>query len=207
MESPRILIVYGTRYGQAAKIAKHFGDRLTERGCMLDERYANHLTLDWPLSHYDGVVVGASVYMNRHQREVVEFARAYRPYLQGMPTAFYSVSMAAASKSEEGRRQAHAAVERFVDRTGWRPGMTMPLAGALMYRRYGTIERRVMQVVAALAGADTDPSRNYEYTDWEQVRAFAEAYFESLGVDAHPTPVSEERSQESRDRRRFRSGR
>ncbi len=203
MERPRILIVYATRYGQTAKIAKHLGDRLAERGCLLDERYARHLSLDWPLTHYDGVVVGASVYMNDHQREIVEFARAYRPFMRSMPTAFFSVSMAASAKTEAGRRQSNAAIERFVERTGWRPGMTIAFAGSLPYRRYGPIERRMMQVLAAAAGADTDITRNHEYTDWEQVRAFAEAYFETLGVEAHPRPVPDE-EREARVGRRFR---
>lgn len=203
MDRPRILIVYGTEYGQTAKIAKQIGDRLSERGCLIDERYGKHLTLDWPLIHYDGVMVGASIYMNRHQRYMVEFARAYAPYLAEMPTAFFSVSLSAAAPSDDGRSQAHAALERFVERTGWRPSMMMPFAGALAYSKYGPLETRIMQGIAALVGGDTDTSRDYEYTDWEEVRAFAEAYFEHLGADVGPQPVSEDEPTSFPGRPRF----
>ena len=206
MERPRILIVYGTANGQTAKIAKHIGDRLADRGCLIDERFAKHLALDWPLLHYDGVIVGASLYMNRHQRYILEFVRAYRPYLDEMATAFFSVSLSAASESEEGRRQANAALERFVERTGWRPGMMMTFAGSLPYSQYGPVERRVMQAIVAMAGGDTDTSRDYEYTDWEQVRAFAEAYFESLGIDVPPRPVPSDEPAPTPGRPRFRRG-
>ncbi|MFB6375514.1 MAG: flavodoxin domain-containing protein [Bradymonadaceae bacterium] len=200
MERPRVLIVYGTGYGQTAKIAKQIGDRLADRGCLIDERYGKHLTLDRPLVHYDGVLVGASIYVNQHQSYIVEFARAHAPYLAEMPTGFFSVSLTAAAPTDEGRRQAHAALERFVGRTGWRPGMMMAFAGALTYSRYGLLETRIMQAIAAMTVGDTDISRDYEYTDWEEVRAFAEAYFETLGVEVQARPLSEDESTKARRR-------
>ena len=44
---------------------------------------------------------------------------------------------------------------------------------ALLYRQYNFFMRWVMKRIAAKAGGDTDTSRDYEYTDWNDVRAFA----------------------------------
>lgn len=195
MERPRILIVYGTDHGQAAKVAKRVGERLTERGCLVDIRYGKYFNLDCPILHYDGVVMGASLYMQRHQPYVVDFARAYSPFLDEMKsTAFFSVSAAAGSHRESDRRGARECVERFIDRTGWTPDMVNCVGGAINYTQYGPIEKRLMQLIALIEGADTDVSRDYEYTNWDEVDRFAIDYFDSLGVEVAPAPSPEERA-------------
>lgn len=47
------------------------------------------------------------------------------------------------------------------------------LAGALKYRSHGVLERFLMKLIAKHSGGDTDTSRDYEYTDWAAVDAFA----------------------------------
>jgi hypothetical protein len=49
------------------------------------------------------------------------------------------------------------------------------VAGALKYTRYGWLKRRVMRYIAGKAGGSTDTSRDHEYTDWEDLRVFAES--------------------------------
>ena len=50
------------------------------------------------------------------------------------------------------------------------------MAGALPYTRYNWLIRRVMKRIAAKAGGDIDTTRNYEYTDWQDLRTFAEQF-------------------------------
>ena len=54
--------------------------------------------------------------------------------------------------------------------------VTKPVAGALPYTRYNWFIRRVMKRIAAKAGGDTDTTRDYEYTDWQDLRSFAEQF-------------------------------
>ena len=49
-----------------------------------------------------------------------------------------------------------------------------------MYSRYGTLERFVMKRIAKRAGGGTDTSRDYEYTDWDEVASFATAFADAL---------------------------
>ena len=63
-------------------------------------------------------------------------------------------------------------MKRFIRRTGWTPATFREIAGALRYTRYGWLKRRIMRRIVARVGGDTDASRNYEYTDWNDLRAF-----------------------------------
>lgn len=47
------------------------------------------------------------------------------------------------------------------------------IAGALTYSKYPRPLKWLMRRIAEKAGEDTDTSRDYEYTDWEQVKRYA----------------------------------
>jgi menaquinone-dependent protoporphyrinogen oxidase len=53
-------------------------------------------------------------------------------------------------------------------------------AGALLYTHYNFFIRWMMKRIVATAGGDTDTSRDYEYTDWNDVRAFARDFGASV---------------------------
>src|SRR5215212_510950 len=83
--------------------------------------------------------------------------------------------------TEEARAQTEGYVERFLEETGWHPDMVGIFAGALRYTQYGFIKRHLMKKISKDGGsADTDTSRDYEYTDWNDVRHFAEEFLEGL---------------------------
>jgi menaquinone-dependent protoporphyrinogen oxidase len=62
------------------------------------------------------------------------------------------------------------------------------VAGALLYRKYGFLKRWIMKRIVARAGGDTDTSRDYEYTDWNDMRAFAKEFLQLVGRDASHAP-------------------
>ena len=47
------------------------------------------------------------------------------------------------------------------------------IAGALVYSKYSRLLKWLMKRIAASAGNSTDTSRDYEYTDWQQVERYA----------------------------------
>ena len=47
---------------------------------------------------------------------------------------------------------------------------------AVLYTRYGWFKRRIMQRIVAKAGGDGDTTRDYEYTNWADLRTFVEAF-------------------------------
>lgn len=178
--SNHILILYGTSYGQTAKIARYVADCLTKYGIvakLMDGAYAPG---DLPLADCDGVIVGASVIRGRHQRCVRRFVREHRDALNAMPSAFISVSASAAGRDERGRQDAQRCNDEFLRDTGWRPAFSESVGGAMAFTKYNPLLRWVMKQISKRNGGPTDTSRDHELTDWEQVERFTEAFVRKL---------------------------
>jgi menaquinone-dependent protoporphyrinogen oxidase len=170
----RILVLYGTTDGQTAKIAGSFGHALRAHGFEVDVVDAGRDAP--PPEAYSGVVVAASLHAGGYQRSVRRWVRAHAQMLNGKPTAFLSVCLAVLEQNPKVQRELVGIITRFLASTGWQPTMTKPVAGALLYTRYNPIKRWMMKRIVRKAGGDTDTSRDYEYTDWNDLRAFADEF-------------------------------
>ena len=166
----RVLILYITSEGHTGRIAGRLAACLERRGIAADLHNLKNAMPD--PDGYDGVIVGASVHYGRHPGHLRALLRKHREALAARRAAFFSVSLSAATRPQRARR----CVETFLRQVGWQPQHTAAFGGALRYSRYGTLKRLVMVAFAALAGHDTDVSRDYEYTDWDAVDRFADAF-------------------------------
>ena len=128
---------------------------------------------------FDAIVIGASIHMSKHSRQLSEFVRRHIARLNAVPSGFFSVSLSAAG-SEQERADASRFVEEFLQQTGWNPAIKTTLAGGLQYRDYGFLKRWMMKKIAREAGKDTDTSKNHEYTDWNAVDKFVGAFVAEL---------------------------
>ena len=175
-----ILIAYGTADGHTARIAQYLAEVIRGAGHQADPVNVERASVPGPEGH-DAVIIGASVHMGRHERCVLNYVREHRAALARLPSAFFSVSMAAHENTEAAQKEANGYVETFVQQTGWRPRKVLLVAGALLYTRYGFFKRWIMKRIARDKGSpDTDTSRDYVYTDWESVKRFAEEFLETL---------------------------
>lgn len=167
----RILVIYGTTEGQTGKIARFLGDALRAEGVaadVVDARTSRPTPGD-----YDAVIVAASVHASGYQHSVRRWVRENAAALNEKPGAFVSVCLGVLQPDPKVQQELAAIIGRFLDATHWRPMVTKNVAGALMYSRYGWIKRWIMVRIVRKAGGDTDTSRDYEYTNWDDVRAFA----------------------------------
>lgn len=178
----RILVLYGTTDGQTAKIAGALGNALRMQGSAVDVVQAGR---DAPAPDgYAGIVVAASLHGGKYQRSVRKWASRYAQTLNERPTAFLSVCLAVLQKEPEVQQELSTIIDRFLRGAGWRPTLTKPVAGALLYRRYNPFKRWVMKRIVQKGGGDTDTSRDYEYTDWDDLRAFANEFGSLVQDDA-----------------------
>ena len=185
-------MLYGTTDGQTAKIAGAIATTLRTQGFEVDVVEADR---DAPAPDvYDGIIVGASLHAGGYQRSVRRWVRTNAHALKEKPTAFLSVCLAVLEQNPKVQQDLLGIINRFVSSTGWQPGVTKPVAGALLYTRYSPLKRWIMKRMVQKAGGDTDTSRDYEYTDWIDLRAFADAFGarvrERLGSRARPAPPS-----------------
>jgi len=186
MVRSRILIIYGTSEGQTAKIADAMASTLRKGGASVDVFNAVESWLPAP-AEYSVVFVAASIHSGGYQRAVGRWVRAHAKALNGKRTAFVSVCLAVLTKAPKVQQELDAIVRQFLDANGWQPAETKFVAGALAYSKYGWLKRWIMRRIAAKAHGDTDASRDYEYTDWEDLKAFAWRFAGEAGaVDVHP---------------------
>ena len=176
----RVLIAYGTSEGQTGRIAEYLADVIRSHGqeaFLVDVERASAP----PPDGYDAVIVGASIHMGRHERNVVHYVRRNRAALERLPSAFFSVSLAAHDKTEQAHNEVEGYIDKFIQQTGWRPHRVGLFAGALLYTQYGFFTRWIMHKIARDKGnPDTDTSRDYVYTDWGRVERFAEEFLEAF---------------------------
>lgn len=168
-------VFYATSEGQTRRIAQRLAAALHARGlesAPVDLQQGEEAGIDWSL--VEGVVLGASIHLGKHQRPAIQFAEKFARQLGDRPSAFFSVSMSEASKNARDVAAAHALAQGFVDRARWRPDFLVPLAGALVYSKYGWLTRLVMRWISHREGGPTDTSRDYEFTDWTAVDRLAE---------------------------------
>ncbi|WP_254531277.1 flavodoxin domain-containing protein [Natrinema gelatinilyticum] len=171
-----ILVLYGTGEGQTASVADRITDVLAERGHDATAIDVDELPPNLEVDAFDAVCIGASIHMGKHQSAVREFVRANRNALAPKPTAFFQLSMSSAVSDETRQAEAASYVDDFLEETGWHPDRIGLFGGALRYSKYGFLKRLLMKRIAGDATGDTDTSRDYEYTDWHEVDAFAADY-------------------------------
>jgi menaquinone-dependent protoporphyrinogen oxidase len=168
----KVLVVYGTTEGQTRKIAEYIAQFLRDAGHEVALQDAAGLPTDFSLGDVGAVLVGASVHQGQHQAAIRHFVKAHHEALRGRPSGFFSVSLTAIFSDAEHDAQSRKYVDEFCAETGWSPGVTARVAGALRYSQYDFFKRFVMKLIAREEGGDTDTSRDYEYTDWNAVREF-----------------------------------
>ena len=178
-----VAIFYATREGQTERIAEHVAATLRTRQIDVDVIDVRRLAtpVDW--GRYGAACVAASVHIGHHEREMIAFVRRHVAELNRLDAAFLSVTLSEASAEDpqappERRKEAADDAQRMIDvfvaDAGWRPAHALPVAGGLAYSRYNFVVRFIMKRIARKAGAPTDASRDYEFTDWAALDRFVD---------------------------------
>jgi len=173
----RFLVLYGTTDGHTRKVAGAIADELRASGDTVDVANAERKRPLVLPNDYAAVIVAGSVHIGRYQRSVQRWVRAHRDALANRPTAFVSVCLGVLEHNPNTDRELDRILTRFFDKTGWRPTATKVVAGALMFTKYGWLKRQaILAIVRKQLGPNVDTTRDHEYTDWSDVRAFAREF-------------------------------
>jgi len=180
----RVGVFYATREGQTRRIANQIAASLSKLGFDVDTQDVKH-PLAFQLDSYSAAVLAASVHAGSHEPEMVKFVKDNRSALESLPSAFVSVTLSEAGVERSGTTPAEHAgfaadvnqmLDRFFAETQWHPRRVKPVAGALLYTHYNFLVRFIMKRIARKAGAATDTSRNYDYTDWAALDTFVKEF-------------------------------
>lgn len=172
----KVLLVYGTSQGQSKRVGVEITEELRRLGIAADLVSSRDAGGLGSLAEYDGFILGGSVHLSRFQRSLVRWAKAHSRELGARPSAFYSVCLGVLQPDADVQRAERRVVEDFFRSTSWQPAEWRIFAGALAYTRLGFFAKRLLRMIAAKAGGGTDIRRDYEYTDWDEVRSFAQRF-------------------------------
>lgn len=183
----KVPVFCATTEGHTHRIASEIAATLRQQGF---ESEVQCLTTPMPAVDWQnvrGAIVGASIHMGRHQQAAFDFVTREVRELGSRPSAFFSVSLAAASKNPAEVDAVRGLATDFIRAAGWQPTRLLPVAGKLAYSKYGFVTRQVMRYIAWREGAPTDTGRDYEFTDWNAVRQFALELAADIARQDRPT--------------------
>ena len=167
-----VLVVYGTTEGQTRKIAEFLASALTALRVDVDllDSATERAALVQPV--YAAAIACGSLHQQKYQASLRHFVKSNKAWLAGIPAAFIAVSLTAVLKDDQSRSELQETAEAFYQETGWTPGITRHVAGALRYSEYDYFKRLIMKLIARQHGGDTITSHDHEYTDWDDLTRF-----------------------------------
>ena len=93
--------------------------------------------------------------------------------LDSKPNAFFSVNVVA-RKPKKNQPETNPYLQKFLRQITWQPKKLAVFAGKIDYQRYCFRDRQMIRLIMWITRGPTDPETVIEFTDWNQVEAFAQ---------------------------------
>ncbi len=166
----KVLILYSTTDGHTVEICKRLAAVIEENGAAVEMANLG----DEPSLgdfEFDKVVIGASIRYGKHQPVVAAFIKKNRAMLEAHPNALFSVNVVA-RKPEKNTPETNPYLQKFLKQIDWVPQNLGVFAGKIVYPALGPVDRTMIRFIMWMTKGPTDPTRTYEFTDWNKVEEF-----------------------------------
>ncbi|MDZ7613448.1 MAG: menaquinone-dependent protoporphyrinogen IX dehydrogenase [Flavobacteriaceae bacterium] len=167
----RTAIIYSSVDGQTRRIC----DKIQEV-FLKNNQAAELFSIDdfkGKVEDYDRLIIGSSIRYGVHNEKIIDFIERNKAKLDAIRTAFFSVNLVA-RKPEKNSPETNPYMLKYLKTTDWRPKKLEVFAGKLDYKKYKFFDRIMIQFIMWMTKGPTDPNVEIEYTDWDQVNAFAQ---------------------------------
>lgn len=167
-----VLILYMSRQGHTARIARRICESIAEAGGraeMMEIKEAVHEGVDW--DRYDVVALGAPVLYGNYDKDFLAFVAAHRDELDRRPNSFFNVSVVA-RVPEKATVTGNRYMQKFLELSPWRPKDLKVIAGKVDYPSWPWHEKLMIRMIMKMTDGPTDTSAVIDYTDWDDVRAY-----------------------------------
>jgi menaquinone-dependent protoporphyrinogen oxidase len=179
-----VLIVYGSKEGQTAKIAERMAQIIRNRGLEASTYSSKEIPAGFATDGFDAAIVGGSIHIGKYPAYLREFVTQHRDWLNKVPSALFTVCMAIQSQNAAEREEAERFGKRFIETTHWHPTLIDTFAGAVKYTQYNFITRFIMKMITKREGGSIDTRHDHEYTDWDAVARFTNRFLKEILVTA-----------------------
>ncbi len=167
-----VLVVYMTRQGHTARIARRICESIVAAGgeaAMMDLREAAHEGVDW--GRHDVVALGAPVLYGSYDRAFLDFVARHSDAIARKPNSFFNVSVVARTP-EKATVEGNRYMQKFLELSPWRPADLKVIAGKVDYPSWAWHERLMIRLIMKMTHGPTDPQAVIDYTDWDDVAAY-----------------------------------
>ena len=185
----RFIVAYASLEGQTEKIAHHVARQIENHGHVARLFNTRDAKFEADTGEFDAAIVAGSLHMGDYEPELTEFVATHAETLNRVPGSFLSVSLSPASADPDDRHDADTRAAQFIQTTGWKPGRTEQVGGAVHERGYGFFKRLLVHAALRRKGVTLDESGNTEFTDWPALDQFVRAF-----VTEAVTGAAEQRS-------------
>ena len=122
---------------------------------------------------FNKIIIGASIRYGKHSKNLYKFVNSNKNVLDKIQSIFFSVNVVA-RKLEKSTPDTNPYIKKFLKISNWRPKKIGVFAGKVDYPNYGFFDRYVIKFIMFLTKGPTDTSRSYEFTNWDNVKKFAQ---------------------------------
>ncbi len=170
----KALFLYSSREGQTKKILHYIEEELKDFECEVMDL---HLVDEIDFTHYDRVLIGASIRYGHLNKKLYQFIGKNLKQLQTNNVAFFCVNLTA-RKEDQGKDtpEGSAYIKTFLKKSPWQPSLIGVFAGALYYPRYKWFDRVMIRFIMNMTGGETDTTKEVEYTNWNKVSLFTDKF-------------------------------
>ncbi|MDC0610936.1 menaquinone-dependent protoporphyrinogen IX dehydrogenase [Vibrio sp.] len=170
----RVLFLYSTREGQTKKILQSIEEQMEHVKC---DYFDIHELPQIDFSHYQKVLVGASIRYGHLNKKLYEFVDQNLQQLKSRNAAFICINLTA-RKEDEGKDTPEGSVyvKTFLSKSPWQPELIGVFAGALRYPQYRWFDKMMIKLIMKMTGGETDTTKEVEYTNWKKVKIFGDKF-------------------------------
>ena len=168
-----VLIVYFSRGGHTARIARELGQTILAEGNradVMDVVEADHEGVNW--DKYDLVIVGSAVHYGRYNRRLMNFVKTHQSQLSVKAHSFFNVT-GIARNAKAAQPEGNPYMQKFLKTSAWKPQHVKCFAGNVDYPHYNWFDRRVIQLIMRISGGPTNLHVSTDFTNWDEVRTYA----------------------------------
>ena len=164
------LIIYSTTDGHTKKICERVARIIQNSSKTKLLCLTKAFTED--LSHYDSIIIGASIRYGKHKKELYKFIKKNIHTLNIKNNAFFSVN-AVARKAKKNTPSTNPYIQKFLKLSNWSPKHLCVFAGQIDYPSYSFFDKYIICLIMMLTNGPTNLSNTYDFTNWQYVDEFS----------------------------------
>ncbi len=168
-----VLVVYDSRSGHTARIARRIWETIIAEGHQADMMHvleADREGVDW--NKYDLVICGAPVLYGVFRKQFLAFVYRWKAVLDAKPNSFFNVTVIARNPAKA-TPEGNVYCRKFLENNPWHPKDVKCFAGKVDYPNWSWIDAKLIQMIMKMTKGPTEMTAVIDYTDWEAVEDYA----------------------------------